>query len=76
MFSFRTLKQEKFTGDIQGKSAKQQTSTGCFETEERQAGGEKKNLSLGKKMNADLMLALDSDQEKLVGSHPEGDADT
>lgn len=27
-------------------------------------------------MNTDLMLALDSDQEKLVGSHPEGDADT
>lgn len=27
-------------------------------------------------MNTDLMLARDSDQEKLVGSHPEGDADT
>lgn len=33
-------------------------------------------FSLGKERNADLMLAPDSDQEKLVGSHPEGDADT
>lgn len=44
-----------------------------LKSEEKQEG--KKNiLALGDKMNADLMLAQDSDQEKLVGSHPEGDA--